>query len=67
VLALIAAIGVELEQKWLQTEQRRHHEGATVAILNIGAVNDGVHQEALDIDKDMATASGRAASAGLDQ
>ena len=34
-------------------KQGRHQQGATVAILNVGAMHDGVHQEALRIDEDM--------------
>ena len=39
---LITAVGVEPEKKGIETEQTRHDENATVAILNIGGVNDGV-------------------------
>ena len=52
--ALIAAIGVELQQEWIQAEQRRHDEFATVAILNVGGVHDGVDQQALRVDENMA-------------
>ena len=50
---LIAAIGIELQQEREEPEQRRHHQDAAVAILNIGGVHDGVHQQALRIDEDM--------------
>jgi hypothetical protein len=52
--SLIAAVGVKLEEKGLEAEQARHHENAAIAILNVGSVNDGVHQQALRIDKDVA-------------
>ena len=34
-------------------KQGRHQQGAAVAILNVGAVHDGVYQEALRVDKNM--------------
>src|ERR1700722_13233203 len=46
---LIAAIGVELQKEGIEAEQRRHQEHAAVAVLNIGAMHDGVHQEALRV------------------
>ena len=52
--ASIAAIGVELQEKRVETKQRRHHQHAAVAILDVGGMDDGVHQEALRIDKDVA-------------
>ena len=36
-----------------RAKQGRHQHGATVAILNVGAMHDGVHQQALRIDEDM--------------
>ncbi len=51
--ALIAAVGVELQQKRKQAEQCAHQEYATVAILDIGGMNDGVQQQALRIYQDM--------------
>ena len=52
--SLIAAIGVKLEKKRIESEQARHDENAAIAILNIGRVDDGSHQQALRIDKDVA-------------
>jgi hypothetical protein len=51
--ALITAIGVELQVKGIEAEQRRHHQDAAVAILNVGGVNDGVHQKTLRINEDV--------------
>ena len=51
---LIAAIGVELEKKGIEPEQARHNENAAVAVLNIGRVDDGMHQQSLRIDEDVA-------------
>ena len=53
LFALIAAVGVELEQERIEAEQGRHQQDAAVAILNVGAMHDGVHQQALRIDEDM--------------
>jgi len=41
---LIAAIGIKLQQKGIQTEQRAHQQHAAVAILNIGGMYDRVQQ-----------------------
>ena len=51
---LIAPIGVELQQKRMKAEQGRHQQDAAVAVLNVGGVHDGVHQQALRVDEDMA-------------
>ena len=50
---LIAAIGIELEQKRIEAEQRRHHQNAAIAVLDVGGMNDGVHQQALRIDENV--------------
>jgi hypothetical protein len=42
---LISAVGEQRLQKWKHAEQCRHHENATIAILNFGWMNDGVEQE----------------------
>ena len=52
--ALIATIGVEPQQEWIKAEQRRHDEFAAIAILNVGGVHDGVDQQALRIDENVA-------------
>ena len=51
--ALIAAIGVEFQQERIKAEHGRHHQHATIAILNVGGVHDGVDQQALGIDENM--------------
>src|ERR1700690_4442375 len=48
--ALISAIGVELQQERKHAEHCRHDKCATVAILDVGRVHDGVDQQALRID-----------------
>jgi len=50
---LISAIGVEIEEKRIKAEQRGHQKHAAVAILDIGGMHDGVHQEALRVDENM--------------
>ena len=50
---MISAIGVELHKERKDAEQRRHHQHPAVAVLNIGAMHDGVHQEALRVDEDV--------------
>src|SRR5208283_5649840 len=43
----------ELDQERKGAEQARHHERAAIAVLDVGGVHDGVHQQALRIDADM--------------
>lgn len=50
---LVAAIGKQLVQEWILSEQRRDHQHPTVPILDIGRVNNGVQQQPYCIDKDM--------------
>jgi transposase len=50
---LIAAVGIELQQKWKQAEQRAHQQHAAVAILYIRCVDDGMQQQALGVDQDV--------------
>ena len=52
--SLIAAIGIKLEKKRKGAEQCRHQQGAAVAVLYIGGVDERMHQKALRIDEDMA-------------
>jgi hypothetical protein len=51
--ALIAAVGVELQQERLHAEQRGHHKRAAIAVLDAGGMHDGVDQEALRVDENM--------------
>ena len=44
--SLISAVREERLQKRKHPEQGRHDENAAIAILNVGAMNDGVQQEA---------------------
>ena len=51
--SLISAVGEQRLQKWKHAEQCRHHQNASIAILNVGRMNDGVEQEAYCIDKNV--------------
>jgi hypothetical protein len=51
---LVAAIGVELQQKREPPEQRAHQHHAAVAVLDVGRVDDGVQQQALRVYQDLA-------------
>jgi hypothetical protein len=44
--SLISAVGEQLGQERECPEQGHHDENATIAILDIGRMNDGVEQEA---------------------
>ena len=44
---LIRAVGEQFFEKGKAAEQRRKQQDAAVAILNVGAMNDGAHQQAL--------------------
>jgi len=50
---LVARVGVELQQEGIQPKQRRHHQDPAIAILDIGGMHDGVHQQALRVDQDV--------------
>ena len=50
---LVAAVGIELDQERERAEQARHQQRPAVAVLDVGGVHDGVHQQALRIDEDM--------------
>jgi hypothetical protein len=48
---LISAVGEQHLQKWKHAEQCRHDENISIAILNVGRMNDGVEQKAYCIDR----------------
>ena len=50
---LIAAVGIELQQKREHPEQGGQQHGAAVAILDVGGRHDGVQHETLGVDQDM--------------
>ena len=52
--SLIAAIGIELEQERIKTEQGGHYPDATIAILHVGPMYQGMHQQTLSVDEDVA-------------
>ncbi len=51
---MIAAIRIEFQRERMETEQGRHEQNAAIAILKIGPMYDGVHQQALRINEDVA-------------
>jgi hypothetical protein len=51
--ALIAAIGIELQEKWEHPKHRAHQNHPAVAVLEVGGVDDRVQQQALGIYQDM--------------
>ena len=50
---LVTAVGIELDQERKGAEQARHQQRPAVAVLDVGGVDDGVHQQALRIDEDV--------------
>jgi hypothetical protein len=52
--SLVAAIGEKLAKKRAPSEQRRQHQFAAVAVLDIGGMNHRMQQQADRIDEDMA-------------
>ena len=51
--SLISAVGEQRLQKWKHAEQCRHHENASIAILDVGRMNDSVEQETYCVDKNV--------------
>ena len=51
---LIAGIGEQRLQKGISAEQGRQQQDATIAILNVGGMNDGVQQQAQCIYQNVA-------------
>ena len=51
---MIAAIRVELEQERVEAEESGHDQNTAITVLNVGRMHDGVHQQALRIDQDVA-------------
>ena len=52
--SLVAAVGEELEQERVEAKQRGHHQHAAIPILNVGGMDERVHQQALRVDQDVA-------------
>ena len=50
---LIGAVGNQLLKEWKLTEQRGQQQNATIAILNVGGMDDGVQQQTKRIDQNM--------------
>jgi hypothetical protein len=52
--ALVAAVGIQLQQEGLHAKQGGHHQHATIAVLDVCRVHDGVQDRALRIYQEMA-------------
>ena len=52
-MVLVSAIGKQLAQERVHSEQCRDHQYTAIPVLNIGWMNDGVQQQSYRIDKDM--------------
>ena len=50
----ISAVGKQPGQKRKRAEQSRHQRRAAVTVLDVGGVDDRLHQQALRIDEDVA-------------
>src|SRR4051812_45292162 len=48
-----SAVGVELEQERMPAEQGGHEQDATLAVLNVRRMDDGVEQQALGVYQDV--------------
>ena len=51
---LVATVGIELQQEGKQSEHRRYQHHAAIAVLDIGSMHRGKHQQALRVDQDVA-------------
>jgi hypothetical protein len=51
--SLISAVCEQRLQKWKHAEQCRHDENASIAVLDVGRMNDSVEQETYCIDKNV--------------
>ena len=45
---------VQASNAYKYSEQRRHQQHPAVAVLNVGGVDDNLHQQAMRIDPDVA-------------
>ena len=50
---LIGAVGEQFFEIGEPAKQRRQQQNAAVAVLDVGGMNDGLHQQALRIDQDV--------------
>src|SRR5665213_1197653 len=46
---LIAAVGIELQQERIHSEQGRHHQHAAVPVLHVGRMDQRVQQQSLRV------------------
>ncbi len=52
-LALVSAIGKKLQEERKESEQGCHDHHAAVTVLDVGGVDEGMHQQALGIDENV--------------
>jgi hypothetical protein len=51
--ALVGAVGEQLLQKRKQAKERGQQKSASVAILNVGSMYDGMQQQSLGVDENV--------------
>ena len=51
--ALVGAVGEQLLQERKQAKQRAQQKNASVAILNVGGMHDGMQQQSLGVDENV--------------
>src|SRR3954451_16513516 len=51
---LVATVCVKLQQKRVETKQRRHHPHPAITVLHISGMHQGVHQQTLRINEEVA-------------
>lgn len=51
--ALVPAVGVEFQQEGVEPEHLPSQQHTTIAVLDVGGVDDSLHQQALGVDEDV--------------
>src|ERR1700751_2467044 len=51
--ALIAAVGIQLQQERVEPKQAAHQQHSAVAVLDVGRMNDRLHQQTLRVDDEV--------------
>ena len=63
--ALVAAVRVELQKERVEAKQRRHHQDATVAVLDVRAMHESVQKQPSACHPDLLRKSGALARSAL--
>jgi hypothetical protein len=50
---LIAGVGIELDQEGKGAKQVHHQQRDAIAVLDVVAMDNGMHQQTLGVDEDM--------------